>query len=110
MRGPGTSSILPQIRNPNTFLYNTGPITSLADEDWNIRQTYSVTPWTDRGGEVLGSRTSLAAGEHRPRSTPDYAALAQAAVVDLPGGIKVFAGQRDDPFFVDLGSVFDLAG
>ena len=29
---------------------------------------------------------------------------------DLPGGIKVFAGQRDDPFFVDLGSVFDLAG
>ena len=34
----------------------------------------------------------------------------QAAVNDLPGGIKVFAGQRDDPFFVDLGSVFDLAG
>ena len=28
----------------------------------------------------------------------------------LPGGIKVFAGQRDDPFFVDLGSIFDLAG
>ena len=24
--------------------------------------------------------------------------------------MKVFAGQRDDPFFVDLGSVFDLAG
>ena len=28
----------------------------------------------------------------------------------LPGGGKVFAGQRDDPFFVDLGSIFDLAG
>jgi hypothetical protein len=45
-----------------------------------------------------------------PRSTPNYPALASAAVSELPGGIKVFAGQRDDPFFVDLGSVFDLAG
>jgi hypothetical protein len=26
----------------------------------------------------------------------------------LPDGTKVFAGQRADPFFVDLGSVFDL--
>jgi hypothetical protein len=34
----------------------------------------------------------------------------QAAVQELPGGIKVFAGQTDDPFYVDLGSVFDLAG
>ena len=34
----------------------------------------------------------------------------QAAVRQLPGGIKAFAGQSDDPFFVDLGSVFDLAG
>jgi hypothetical protein len=24
--------------------------------------------------------------------------------------VKVFAGQRDDPFFADLGSIFDLAG
>ena len=31
-------------------------------------------------------------------------------VFDLPGGGKVFAGQSDDPFYVDLGSVFDLAG
>ena len=45
-----------------------------------------------------------------PRSTPAYDALAAAAVTTLDGGIKVFAGQRDDPFFVDLGSIFDLAG
>jgi hypothetical protein len=45
-----------------------------------------------------------------PRSTPNYDALAAAAVTSLPGGIKVFAGQRDDPFFVDLGSIFDLGG
>ena len=45
-----------------------------------------------------------------PRSTPNYDALAAAAVTTLSGGGKVFAGQRDDPFFVDLGSIFDLAG
>ena len=45
-----------------------------------------------------------------PRSTPNYNALAAAAVTNLDGGGKVFAGQRDDPFFVDLGSIFDLAG
>ncbi len=100
-----------QIRNPNTFLYNTGPITSLADEDWNIRQTYSVTRVDDRRrAEVLGSDLPSPPVNIGPRSTPDYASLAQASVNDLPGGIKVFAGQRDDPFFVDLGSVFDLAG
>ena len=30
-------------RNPNTFLYNTGPITTLGDSSWNRPQTYSVT-------------------------------------------------------------------
>ena len=32
-----------KIRNPNTFLYNTGPISSLNDPNWNMPQTYSVT-------------------------------------------------------------------
>jgi hypothetical protein len=41
------------------------------------------------------------------RSTPNYDALAAAAVQDLGNGVRVFAGQRDDPFFVDL-NVFDL--
>src|SRR5437016_6895882 len=32
-----------QLRNPNTFLYNTGPITALNSPNWNKRQFYSVT-------------------------------------------------------------------
>ncbi len=32
-----------RLRNPNTFLYNTGPITSLDSPSWNKRQFYSVT-------------------------------------------------------------------
>ena len=31
------------IRNPNTFLYNTGQVTSLDDKDFNRPQTYTVT-------------------------------------------------------------------
>ena len=98
-------------RNPNTFLYNTGPIESLDDADWNRPQTYSVTRIGSRGGaKVLADGLLTPPVNVGPRSTPHYENLAAAAVHDLPGGIKVFAGQRDDPFFVDLGSVFDLAG
>ena len=100
-----------QVRNGNTFLYNTGPISSLSDSNWNIRQTYSVTRVTRHGdSDVLGENIPTPPVNIGPRSTPAYDALANAAITELPDGIKVFAGQRDDPFFVDLGSIFDLAG
>jgi hypothetical protein len=97
------------IGNPNTFLYNTGPIASLDDASWNRKQTYSVSR---KGGKPKGGL--LADGlkcppcNIGPRSTPGYDALASAAVYDLPSGERVFAGQRNDPFFVDLGAIFDL--
>jgi hypothetical protein len=102
-------------RNPDTFLYNTGPISSLDDPNWNRPQTYSVTLVTGGPGHstrssTLGTDLPTPPDNIGPRSTPNYDALASAAVQTLPGGIKVFAGQRDDPFFVDLGSIFDLAG
>ena len=100
-----------EVRNGNTFLYNTGPITSLGDPDWNVRQTYSVTRVIGHGQpEILGRNIPTPPVNIGPRSTSSYDAVANAAVTDLPDGIRVFAGQRDDPFFVDLGSVFDLAG
>jgi Domain of unknown function (DUF4331) len=99
------------VANGNTFLYNTGPVTSLDDPDLNVRQTYTVTRVEGKNrATVLGSGIPTPPVNIGPRSTPNYEALASGAVKDLPGGIKVFAGQRDDPFFVDLGSVFDLAG
>lgn len=94
--------------NPNSFLYNTGPIASLDSENLNVRQTYSVSE--GRGGTL----TSLAEGlpvppvNIGPKSTPDYEKLAGKAVSDVGDGIKVFAGQRDDPFWVDLGGIGDL--
>src|ERR1700685_1062873 len=44
-----------------------------------------------------------------PLSTPNSTSLASTAVHKLPGGIQVFAGQRAEGFYVDLGSIFDLA-
>jgi hypothetical protein len=104
-----------QTRNPNSFLYNTGPITSLDDPNWNRPQTYDVTvvqegPANSSRSRILGTNLTTPPDNIGPRSTPHYDTLATAAIHMLSGGVKVFAGQRDDPFFVDLGSVFDLAG
>ena len=46
-------------RNANTFLYNTGPINTLSDPDWNRPQLYSVTR-IDHGkdGRRGGRRTT----------------------------------------------------
>jgi hypothetical protein len=116
-----------ELRNPNTFLYNTGPIESLDSPNWNKRQFFSVTRvdgddttayGTSRSDEEgrghlrtreLGERLACPPCNIGPRSTPSYAGLGQAAVHDLPGGVKVFAGQRTDGFYVDLGAIFDLA-
>jgi Domain of unknown function (DUF4331) len=98
-----------QLRNPATFLYNTGPILALDSPNWNSRQFYSVTLVQHGTSQVLGSNLPCPPCNIGPLSTPDYAALAASAVNDLAGGIQVFAGQRADGFYVDLGAVFDLA-
>jgi hypothetical protein len=42
-----------------------------------------------------------------PRTMPDYEALVQQGIYELDDGARVFAGQRDDPFYIDLGAIFD---
>src|ERR1051325_7612672 len=39
------------VQNPDTFLYNPGPIPSLTSPCWNRRQTYSVSRVAGHGGE-----------------------------------------------------------
>jgi Domain of unknown function (DUF4331) len=96
------------VRDPDTFLYNTGPIESLSSANWNRVQTYDVA--VVKGGSVsnLGSGLACPPCNIGPLSTPDYASLAAAAVTSLGGGITVFAGQRAEGFYVDLGAIFDL--
>ncbi len=118
--GDGVSDVTYQFRftttiaNNRSFLYNTGQILSLDSPNWNRKQVYSVTKvWTDRSrktkSQVLATGLSCPPCNIGPRSTPTYAALADAAIHSLPGGVKVFAGQRAEGFYADLGAVFDLA-
>jgi hypothetical protein len=97
-----------QLRNPNTFLYNTGQILSLDDPHWNRRQFYTVTKIVNGKSTVVGSGLASPPCNIGPRSIPNYAPLAQAAIHSLSSGEKVFAGQRAEGFYVDLGSIFDL--
>ena len=101
-----------EVRNPATFLYNTGTVTSWDDPDLNIRQSYRLTrvDGPRRTGTVreLSGRLPVPPPNIGPRSTPNYGAL-PGGVQQLPGDIRVFAGQRDEGFYVDLG-IFDLLG
>ncbi|EAP98943.1 hypothetical protein JNB_02205 [Janibacter sp. HTCC2649] len=97
------------VRNDNTFLYNTGPISSISDPAWNRPQHYSVTRLTrGRRRSVLANNLPCPPVNIGPRSTPDYGRFTEQAVQSIQGGRKVFAGQRGDGFHVDLGSIFDL--
>ena len=97
--------------NLDTFLYNTGPIGSLTDPNWNRRQTYTVTKILSSGKmTVLGAGLPCPPCNVGPLSTPNYeTALANPAIQTLSDGSSVFAGQRAEGFYVDLGSIFDLA-
>ncbi|HEY7277176.1 MAG TPA: DUF4331 domain-containing protein [Trebonia sp.] len=95
-------------RGGNTFLYNSGPVTSINDRDLLFRQTYTLQ--SSFNGEPFRTRVDnapVAPSRVGPASMPDYAKLRNQAVTALPGGWKTFAGQADDPFFLDL-RVFDL--
>lgn len=99
-----------------TFLYNTGPMTSLDDADFNVRQYMTVNrlSYFQIGGrryaspQILSTNLLLPPNNVGKNSNPDYETVAMQAVYSMPGNMKVFAGQRDDPFYVDLGAIFDL--
>lgn len=95
-------------RNPGTFLYNTGPVTSLDDPDLNFFQTYDLERIdVGRGATLLVDDAPVVPSYVGAASMPDYEALFEAGVVAFGGGRKSWVGQSDDPFFLDL-RVFDL--
>jgi hypothetical protein len=102
-----------KVLNDKTFLYNTGPISSIGDKNWNRPQFYSVTRVEWKGEKknketVLGKGLRVPPVNVGPRSTPNYAKLSAQAIHDVKQGTRVFCGQRADAFHVDLGSIFDL--
>ena len=96
--------------NPNTFLYNVGKITfgSGTYANWNRPQSYYVKMTVNGVTSTIGQDLLTPPDNVGPVSTPNYHALASAAIHPLANGVKVFAGPRADPFFADLGHIFDL--
>jgi len=95
-------------RGTNTFLYNNGPVTSFDDENLLFKQTYTLESSFNGGPfKTRISNAPVAPSRIGAASMPDYQKLRDQATVQLKGGWKLFAGQADDPFFLDL-RVFDL--
>lgn len=98
------------------------PITALdgqGSEGLGLRQKYTVTMMRntsddddddDGDGRVLGKGLIAVpsyVGPSTMKNPADYDALAAQGIHNLGNGIKVFAGQRADPFYIDLGGTFD---
>jgi hypothetical protein len=117
------------VGNGNSFLYNgdfdgngEGTINNLSDPDFNVKQFMDVTALIRQGDAanptfstfVLGTNLPTPPVNIGPRSTPNYETnLAEPSITTVPtgaGNIRLFAGQREEAFFVDLGSIFDLVG
>jgi uncharacterized protein DUF4331 len=97
-------------RSGNTFLYNTGQVTSLDDPDLNIYQTYDLYRIRAGGGtRLLLDNAPVAPSYVGAASMPDYDTdLFDAATTAFGGGSAYsWVGQSDDAFFLDL-RVFDL--
>lgn len=88
-----------------------GVISNLTDNDYNMPQTYSVKRvdrQINRRPQLLATGLIVPPANIGPRVTPNYEQnLGQPAVYTLPNGGKVFAGQRDEYFYIDVGGVFD---
>lgn len=96
---------------PTTFLYNVGPMPALNSANWNRRQYITVTEsFAGGASNILVANQRTTPANIGSKSNPDYNALEQAAINTVNQGgdtLKIYAGQTDDPFWVDL-QVFDL--
>ena len=96
-----------------TFLYNDGPVTSLEDRDLKFKQTYRLTAITYDAagrevGKVLVDNAPVAPSHVGNASIPKYQPLRSLATTPEAAAFgRSYAGQADDPFFLDL-RIFDL--
>ena len=101
-----------RFRNPGSFLYAAPTVDSVDDPDINFVQKYDVYRETYRNGKLrsshkIASRVPVAPDNVGPKTIPDYAKVSAGAVRSLSNGTKTFVGPADDPFFIDLATIFD---
>ena len=96
----------------HTAFNQDGVVSSINDPDYNMPQVYSVTVHNHITGTdtVLAQNVPMPPSNVGPTVTPNYVAnLGSKGVHQISAdGTKVFAGQRDEGFFIDVGGVFDL--
>ena len=90
-----------------------GQVTSVNDPDLLLRQTYDVIREEYRKGKLVRTKLvsndlPVAPSNFGPKTMPNYDTLVGQSIGTTSDGGKVFVGQRDDPFFIDLGMTFDL--
>jgi hypothetical protein len=113
--GPGgLTSPVPMLGNPHiptaVPLQGITALSGPGSEGLTRRQTYTVTEIRDGKSNRLFENQRLIAvpSNAGPATFPDYAALAaQGIYSDTSRGLRVFAGQRAETFYIDLGAVFD---
>lgn len=109
-------------------LINSGPIATGDASNLNVRETYTAKvirgPRRASAGESItnvGGPTYLGGGADvfaKPvdyigtKSIPDYAAYAASHIytINIPGCNRgrMFVGQREEPFVINVGEIFDL--
>jgi hypothetical protein len=79
-----------------------------------LRQRYSVRAVEGNGQQIfhlstdsVGKPLIAVPSNVGNRTMPNYPDLAAQGIFDLGSGIRVFAGQRKETFYIDLGSTFD---
>ncbi len=91
-----------------TFLAATGPVTSLKDKNLNYYQTYKLVRISKNGKtKTVVNNRRVAPSNMGAAAMPDYNKLRNEATISAGKNVKSFAGQAEDPFFLDL-RVFDL--
>ena len=114
--GPGgLTSPVPYLGNPHItalggLLQGITALDGPGSEGLTRRQTYTVTEVRGKHRTPLFGGSTLVAVPSNvgPATMPSYAALAaQGTYTDAATGIRVFAGQRAETFYIDLGAVFD---
>lgn len=101
-------------KQPDTFLYALPGVTTIDDANLLVTQTYSLDRITGPASNPpAGNVTRLLTDQPvlppniGPKTTPNYPALPNGIQTAAGGKIKVVVGPRQDPFFVDLGMIFD---
>ncbi len=101
-------------KQPDTFLYALPGVASITDANLLVTQTYALDKIVGPASNPPAANVTRLLTDQPvlppnigPKTTPNYPALPNGIQTAANGQIQVVVGPRQDPFFVDLGMIFD---